>query len=797
MSNLDKPIEWTQFFSVGASRQQRRRETLKQIAGLIRKAHAIDKKKLPWIKLGIFGDQPSDKGSLKTNENLHTVTGVEADYDGGIITAKQAAQLLKDANILGLVYTTPSNTDDAPRWRVLCPFSGSLNPKDRLENVDKLNGVLGGDLDKASWNVSLSYYYGTPDGGVPVQTFMVDGDFIDLRDDLPKIPKWPDEGPIPPSSQKQLDIEWEDFAEAVRLLDNTGGRYGARDDWRNIIAAIHHQSDGDEDGRLLAHEFSKPWPGGYDPEYTDATWESLGHHRGRQKTGAFILQEAKEFGWKGKAPPPPVATDVFDVVEGDEGEAPEEPVAGPAGFEALDDEDDALLGPPPKARKAPTTDDPVEQFNTHHAVVQIGNKVRILREHPIKGSVEFLSESDFKLLWRHVQIPIGPKATMSGAELWLSDPRRRTYHDVVFQPEGKVPASTYNLSKGFPIQPSTAGSCQRFLDHLYENVCLGRDELYTYAEGWMAHMFQHPGIKPGVALVLRGKKGIGKDVVGHHLGKLCPRNYVNIAQMSHLTGKFNAHLAHAIFVQVEEAFWAGDKAAEGPLKNIITAPTISLEKKGIDVITVDNFARVFITSNEKWVVPATADERRYVVFEVSEAHRRDYDYFAAMEDELKAGGYARLMDHMLKVDLSDFEVRDAPDTEGLGFQKVQALKGPALFWRELLQNGDLPQDVTFDDLDKTWERSSAIVKVDALHDAYRAWWGEHRGFGHGDLLSKADFGKTIQEMCPTRTLVRRGPRNDRYTAHLLPNLSLARAEFEGWMKSPVEWPEEDDEDLIG
>ncbi len=56
-------------------------------------------------------------------------------------------------------------------------------------------------------------------------------------------------------------------------------------------------------------------------------------------------------------------------------------------------------------------------------------------------------------------------------------------------------------------------------------------------------MVQYPAVKPGVALVLIGGKGVGKDsLIEYAGGMLRPKNYVNMDTPTHLTGNFNAHL---------------------------------------------------------------------------------------------------------------------------------------------------------------------------------------------------------------------------------------------------------------
>lgn len=783
MSNLDVPIFWTQFFSAAAQRKAEHRESLRQIEARVKKAKNPDKHKLPWLKFAKFGEKRSDKGSYRTNANLIYVTGCEADYDGGTFPPERVASILTKNNICGLVYTTPSHKQNMARWRVALPFSpGEHDPSKRAECLSWLNGrdLLFSILEPESFTLSLSYFYGST--GTPIQTWLVDGDFIDLRPDLAQgaVGKRGEDliGIPRASSGKKVDLSDEDFEALVMRLDNHEDAFADRGAWRDVGFAINHQLG--EDGFRIFDEWSKQW-GGYDGDYTRATWETMGATEGAQKTGAFILMLGKSKGvWEQPRP----SADGFDVVTEPEGEPPAH--LRPK-VVTVTNEDEELIGP--------AEDDPIGQMNKHHAVVEIGNKVRILEEKP-GGGVVILPQTDFELLFKNKRIPAGPRSTVSLASYWLEHERRRTFHNgLVFKPAGKAPHSTYNLFRGFSAKPNGSGSCTLFLDHLFENVCRGIDAHFHYLVSWMADLIQHPDIKPGVATVLRGRKGAGKDIVARSLGLLFKPNYVNIKQIDHLTGKFNAHMELALLLHVEEGYWAGDKKAEGILKGLITSETVALERKGVDVIQIDSVCRLMITSNEKWVVPATPDERRFFVLEVSDAHRADRKYFGPIIKQLQDGGYGKLLDTLQTWDLNGFDIGDVPDTEGLSGQKVASLKGAPLWWQSILESGELPVENDF--VGEGWLTSYVTSPISTFYDAYADWWTKHARFGHGDLMSKADLGRVIAEMCPLRTKVQRGPLAARWTAHRFPSLPTCREQFDRYLGSPVTWPEEPEDDLIG
>lgn len=195
-SPLDRPARLTTFPTQGAQRKREVRFSMRQLAAKIRNTEADDKAALPWINPAVFGDQrtplrtrPDGTGktgnSLRHDANVIAITGVAADYDAGIISPESARDRLKRASVTALVYTTPSHTPAAPRWRVLAPCSAELPPERRTALVARLNGLLDGDLDGASFTLSQAFYFGNVKGRPRVRAFPVEGRrYIDQAADL-------------------------------------------------------------------------------------------------------------------------------------------------------------------------------------------------------------------------------------------------------------------------------------------------------------------------------------------------------------------------------------------------------------------------------------------------------------------------------------------------------------------------------------------------------------------------------------------------------------------------------------
>ncbi|MBT4016457.1 MAG: hypothetical protein HOE62_00805, partial [Alphaproteobacteria bacterium] len=191
-----------------------------------------------------------------------------------------------------------------------------------------------------------------------------------------------------------------------------------------------------------------------------------------------------------------------------------------------------------------------------------------------------------------------------------------------------------------------------------------------------------------------------------------------------------------LFVQAEEAIWGGDKKAEGILKDTITGETTNIEKKGIDVITVRNFARLGITSNNNWVVPAGPEERRFFVLDVSDTHIQDKTYFMALYDQMENGGYEALLHYLENYDYSDIDLRAIPYTSALLEQKIYSLGPVAKFWYEALERGTIgPDEYSWPDF---------VVKDD-LRDSYCESAGKA---GQGYKGWQTEFGKALNQFCP-------------------------------------------------
>src|SRR5262249_49921930 len=217
-------------------------------------------------------------------------------------------------------------------------------------------------------------------------------------------------------------------------------------------------------------------------------------------------------------------------------------------------------------------------------------------------------------------------------------------------------AGHYNLWQGFTVEPRK-GDCSKFLTHLKDNAARGDENTYRWIVGWWAQIFQQPSVKMETSLVMRGPFGTGKTKIGKVMGSLIGVHYLSVAAPRYITGKFNSHMASLLVLHADEAFWAGDKASVGTLRDLVSGDYHMLEYKNIDPINIRNYIRLYVSGNPDWMVPAGFKERRWAVFDIGEGHIQDKPYFAAIDHEMDNGGREALLHYLLNFDLKQVDLR--------------------------------------------------------------------------------------------------------------------------------------------
>jgi len=226
--------------------------------------------------------------------------------------------------------------------------------------------------------------------------------------------------------------------------------------------------------------------------------------------------------------------------------------------------------------------------------------------------------------------------------------------------------------------------------HIAEVLANGNQGFEDFIKRSTAWKFQNPGLPPEVLLALLGGKGVGKGAWGYIL-LLIYGTHGLIFSTEHLTGKHNQHLQNKLFLFLDEAVWAGDRQADRILKGLTTEKSMFIEPKNVNGFQWPNRLGMYMSGNDKWIVPASHDERRYAVNKVSERWKQDKTYFGPLFEEINNGGAGAMLYDLLRLDLDGWHPRDnVPKTQALLDQKMLGLDGLELWYVHLLNVGQLP-----------------------------------------------------------------------------------------------------------
>lgn len=288
---LDMPIPVTFFRDQRARDADAQTLTLRTLAERIRETRGPTKSGLPWLKLATFGDIPTPKGSLRHDANLSTISGVEGDYDAGVLSPAEAAERLRAAGVAAIVYTTPSHTPDAPRWRALAPTSKPLSPDERETLCARLNGALGGVLAPESFTRSQAYYYGAIGEGPGHTVHEVAGRFIDAATDVKPIGR---RSEAPASDDVDdlaalLEPDWERIEPALAVIPADD-----RDIWLQVGMALHKESRGSTRGFETWEAWSRR-SDKFNAKDQRRTWDSFGGERSASVALGTIFHLARQF----------------------------------------------------------------------------------------------------------------------------------------------------------------------------------------------------------------------------------------------------------------------------------------------------------------------------------------------------------------------------------------------------------------------------------------------------------------------------------------------------------------------
>lgn len=274
----------------------------------------------------------------------------------------------------------------------------------------------------------------------------------------------------------------------------------------------------------------------------------------------------------------------------------------------------------------------------------------------------------------------------------------------------------------------TRKAVDRMISYMKEVLCNNRDDILYHLLKLEANMVR--GIKNDCCIYLKGPQGCGKSTHPEFL-----RIYVMGEDLSVESGsaplknRFNAELKGRVMVIFEELENFGPSewlSISSTLKRWITSPTMQIEGKNKDVITVINIITFWLLSNNDAI--QDDDGRRYFILPVSTKYTDDRHYW----DELRSMCFNNEVGHayycyLMELDLTGFKPQQYPVTTSKLDSYAKRLDTVYRFLKDcfILKNEGI-----------------AKMSVGDLHEFYQEYCKQEQIKSKG----KIDFNKTLEEV---------------------------------------------------
>jgi hypothetical protein len=271
--------------------------------------------------------------------------------------------------------------------------------------------------------------------------------------------------------------------------------------------------------------------------------------------------------------------------------------------------------------------------------VEEGSRVRIYSKNNLMESYEPFAYAEVVRDPNGLQIKTRPFVPR-----WLKDPMIRQYDCLEFKPP---PLTTdprvFNIWTPFAVQNyrpvrsrhvdiGSAGVHKILC--LIDTLCAHRNNVTAYLLDWLAQLFKNPGLKSGVAVVLQGEEGVGKNRLTDLLCLMIGTDKcLETAEPgTKLYGRFNNQRQGCVLAIVNESSSKDNFSNDDQLKDMITGTSFQCEGKGTNAFSVSCYLRLIFTSNHGNVVKSGPGSRRYFVIDVSSELKGNSAFFNELSE---------------------------------------------------------------------------------------------------------------------------------------------------------------------
>ena len=338
--------------------------------------------------------------------------------------------------------------------------------------------------------------------------------------------------------------------------------------------------------------------------------------------------------------------------------------------------------------------------------------------------------------------------TINPFNKWCEWIERREVRAIGFDPTTQNNNDIFNLWNGFNVSKEVADNfdekqAEPILNVIKDIWCKGDMNAYNYILNYFSHVIQKPHIKMGVLLALKSKQGGMKGIILNKLAEIIGEDhYAQNSNASFLFGDFNGQLEGKILINLDEAFWGGDKKLEGIIKNKITEERQTINKKNKEMYNIDDYANYIITTNNDWFAGTTEDDRRHFCIELDNrmAGRMTPEKMAYIQPVLDSPcqAFAKILYNR---DIEDFVPREFKKTKLLQDQVERNWSSVKVWYNNVMSDGGFTYKNNFIE----WNEIKEVINDSTgLKETYGILIKSKKG---GEIIKKIVYTKNFIYRC--------------------------------------------------
>lgn len=288
------------------------------------------------------------------------------------------------------------------------------------------------------------------------------------------------------------------------------------------------------------------------------------------------------------------------------------------------------------------------------------------------GKLTFLDEKGFERLMKSINLGYymkdGKKKQVNAYSIYCEGTNKNYLmkNGMRFYDEREDIFSYFN-GYDYKLLPEVNNAkIANFLNHVKEVIAKDNDELFEYIINWYSYILQNPAGKTETVLLITGQQGTGKNIFTNVLCELMKKySNSNITKIDSVVGKFNSSIENMKLIVCNElsSVETNKYLNHDALKAVITEKEAVINEKNMPERLIENVVNLIMVSNNFNSAKVESGDRRYVVIEVSDKYKGNFEYFENLCKSFDNDFYNNLFTFFMKRDISKFNLRKIPMTQ--------------------------------------------------------------------------------------------------------------------------------------